>query len=728
MIIILQVKSVFVLCLALGAASCGSPNNGTGSTTAVPQPVESVESPTAQSGSFIDAPVEGLSYETQTRSGRTTVDGTFEYFAGESIRFSFAGLDLGGTTASGILTPLDLYPRQPQFSQLMMYLLQSIDADGDPSNGIELTDATEAMVLDYVGREDDPRTLPGIAGRPDFLEFVESISRASQQISVNDALTNFDRDIEPFISAGNYVRPNGDARRDTTTYAVRLEDGPMPVIYLNESGDVIGLITDDSRTNLLGLYLQAPNHEELFVRFESERTLITDGSMVVAYPWNGNSDVALLMQGDAIMEIPYSNASSGTAHWLPLRSPYRKSIDERFASITDDPGTYLLNKILALIPSAQAMPTWGTVIDCGQAVRDGDGVSCAHEILVGLGEFIENARGVAQTASQAEQLRRLLGRWQQHLTGAIIALSDEIPLVERNRLDDIASIMVETAQIWRLRGAGGCVTLNVVGCLALYVDTVLTVYEAAELYAQLQSDRNICNNPSPLSWPLIACQDLAPVLRDEWALEIPAGESMTFDLAGLIVSNPLDELAPCLFVLERAAFGLDIELQNPSGCGSNSGPTATVHLAVPADAEIGTTHVAFVSLNSEWETRILRSNSTYLSVRVGEANAPVDNVCDSLDWPLGQWDGSVHVEGGGSFAYRMSVISETAGTGDGGTSFVYSGWAPGASISFTGSQGTPVAYQSFHTGSISADGCSLQSSWTDTLSQTGTYTATFSSP
>ncbi len=100
----------------------------------------SSDSPVEMSGNFIDSAVEGLDYETPTKSGITDVDGFFEYQQGESITFSIGDLVLGECKGQEILTPIEIVygasdENDPVVTNICRFL-QSLDVDGDLENGI----------------------------------------------------------------------------------------------------------------------------------------------------------------------------------------------------------------------------------------------------------------------------------------------------------------------------------------------------------------------------------------------------------------------------------------------------------------------------------------------------------------------------------------------------------------------------------------------------------------
>jgi len=121
------------LSILFGVIGCGS---GGGPTIAKPEG-------TYNTGYFIDSPVEGLQYTTPTWSGLTDSQGAFYYQNGEEITFSLGTVILGQTLAEGIITPVDLDSANPTTSSTKVIniarLLITLDQDGNPDNGITIT-------------------------------------------------------------------------------------------------------------------------------------------------------------------------------------------------------------------------------------------------------------------------------------------------------------------------------------------------------------------------------------------------------------------------------------------------------------------------------------------------------------------------------------------------------------------------------------------------------------
>jgi hypothetical protein len=93
-------------------------------------------------GQFVDSPVAGLSYHTETQSGVTSATGEFKYRPGETVVFGLGDLKFPAVAAAHILTPLELAGSTNLTDTgvvNMARLLQSLDQDCNPDNGITIS-------------------------------------------------------------------------------------------------------------------------------------------------------------------------------------------------------------------------------------------------------------------------------------------------------------------------------------------------------------------------------------------------------------------------------------------------------------------------------------------------------------------------------------------------------------------------------------------------------------
>ena len=107
-------------------------------------------------GAFVDSPVAGLGYATDSRSGVTDSHGTFEYRHDETVSFHIGDLKLGQAQGAELITPLDLVSGATDHTDATVtniaVLLQTLDQDGNVSNGITITPQIADIVSTYAGR------------------------------------------------------------------------------------------------------------------------------------------------------------------------------------------------------------------------------------------------------------------------------------------------------------------------------------------------------------------------------------------------------------------------------------------------------------------------------------------------------------------------------------------------------------------------------------------------
>jgi hypothetical protein len=120
--------------------------------------------PEIHTGIFTDSPVKGLYYETETQSGLTNDAGEFTYVEGETITFKIGSTNLGITKAQAVVTPFTLTgvralkyqteitnafssqsPNSFEKAINIATLLQGLDNDGNPINGIDLGNSHQKL-------------------------------------------------------------------------------------------------------------------------------------------------------------------------------------------------------------------------------------------------------------------------------------------------------------------------------------------------------------------------------------------------------------------------------------------------------------------------------------------------------------------------------------------------------------------------------------------------------
>ena len=127
-------SGLLLLTLSIVLTACGGGGDGGGGGGV----------PAASTGTFVDAPVQGLMVQSGNLQDVTSDTGSFQYFPGQPTSFFVGALNLGtvgNLPANAMVTPLNLTQTpnptitSPGVVNRLM-LLQALDGDGDPTNGI----------------------------------------------------------------------------------------------------------------------------------------------------------------------------------------------------------------------------------------------------------------------------------------------------------------------------------------------------------------------------------------------------------------------------------------------------------------------------------------------------------------------------------------------------------------------------------------------------------------
>ena len=222
-------------------------------------------------GHFIDSPVGGLSFETPTHAGKTDESGGFDYFPGERVDLAVGSVHLGTPLASHKVSPLDIFEEadidDPRVIN-MARLLQSLDADASPKDGISITGDVEACLdqavqglgLTGVDFFDDAQIESVIQGTINHCEGVDGITLTA--VSAEDAKANLDRSLNTAMFRKNVSRtpdltssksklnimgmwfPALKANNEPATYADEAGGEQPGVPYYDEDGDLIRVATE----------------------------------------------------------------------------------------------------------------------------------------------------------------------------------------------------------------------------------------------------------------------------------------------------------------------------------------------------------------------------------------------------------------------------------------------------------------------------------------------------
>ena len=161
---------------------------------------------TLYKGTFSDSPVTGLYYETESQSGLTDQTGTFTYLEGETVHFFLGQTELGRAPGQAKLNPFDITGHRALNTETEILssfrsvsansydkalniatLVQLLDRDGNPDNGIDLADAHIALTevniplfvkaIEFQNNEDlsSARKILGLSFVRDFQSIVDHL-------------------------------------------------------------------------------------------------------------------------------------------------------------------------------------------------------------------------------------------------------------------------------------------------------------------------------------------------------------------------------------------------------------------------------------------------------------------------------------------------------------------------------------------------------------------------
>ncbi|MEO5345770.1 MAG: putative Ig domain-containing protein, partial [Magnetococcus sp. YQC-9] len=208
-----------------------------------------------EQGFFIDSPVAGLTYVVDGMTGTTDAQGGFYYHPGETITFSLGGLVLGEIPTEEIASaPVTLTPQElargatgtvdENHLTNLLRLLQTLDADHDPENGILLATSTLENARDL---QLDLSLAPDAFASQDSLHVFLASEHLQGLIPADQARAHFEHTLEEGIERPasawpqwqaiqdqpfSITLPNGlfvDPHDDPLTYSATLADGtPLP--------------------------------------------------------------------------------------------------------------------------------------------------------------------------------------------------------------------------------------------------------------------------------------------------------------------------------------------------------------------------------------------------------------------------------------------------------------------------------------------------------------------
>ncbi len=167
-------------------------------------------------GVFVDSVVAGIDYRTATKTGTTTALGEYEYLEGETVVFFIGDLELPAVPAKGVVTPADIAAAHSSDSTIaaitktnILQLLQTLDKDGDPTNGIQITDTASSL---FAGAN-----VPDITTAEFDTAVASLLPQGTTLVSEVDALAHFDSTLQAQL-LGSWMYSEGEGKRNVLTF------------------------------------------------------------------------------------------------------------------------------------------------------------------------------------------------------------------------------------------------------------------------------------------------------------------------------------------------------------------------------------------------------------------------------------------------------------------------------------------------------------------------------
>lgn len=170
-------------------AACGGGSDAPAETLLAASPTPTKPIATAYTGKFVDAVVIGINYKTAEEAGVTNADGEFIYRSDEKITFSIGDIVFPEVLADTIITPLNIF-NTTDINNIAVVnalrLLQTLDEDGDPDNGItilsEAHQLASGVMVDFTSSEFESQ----------LTDFIANGNQLNKQlITADDAISHF---------------------------------------------------------------------------------------------------------------------------------------------------------------------------------------------------------------------------------------------------------------------------------------------------------------------------------------------------------------------------------------------------------------------------------------------------------------------------------------------------------------------------------------------------------
>lgn len=231
----------------------------------------------ALTGVFLDNVVAGINYRISPsgREGITSAMGEYSYDEGDSVTFYIGSLELPEVPAKGVVTPADIATAAHTGNNTdaaitktnILQLLQTLDKDGDPTNGIQIPETagslfTGSNVPDVKTAEFDVAVASLLPEGTTLVEETDALAHFESALQsqllgswvFNEGEGENKRNVLSFIDSSRYViiheHDDEESQRPGSvefgTYELDLESNELRVRLIGQSDEHGGLFDEDA--------------------------------------------------------------------------------------------------------------------------------------------------------------------------------------------------------------------------------------------------------------------------------------------------------------------------------------------------------------------------------------------------------------------------------------------------------------------------------------------------
>jgi len=153
--------------MILGINGCGGGNSSASTTPATPTTNKSVGT-----GYYVDSAVSGINYKCGSQEGITDANGAFTFEKGKSCAFYLGDIKFRDVASADLVDGAHVVETDVKVAQL----LQTLDTDGNPANGITITPEAVKELSTAVTADGRDGSLP------DTMEELEALSAALEDV------------------------------------------------------------------------------------------------------------------------------------------------------------------------------------------------------------------------------------------------------------------------------------------------------------------------------------------------------------------------------------------------------------------------------------------------------------------------------------------------------------------------------------------------------------------